>query len=119
MSESEIVPSPPTEPPVPIEPPAPVGPARPPVAPAPPPVSPAVGQLKGFADVPLHLAIEIGRLQVSVGELMSMKDGSIFKIPKAAGEPFDICANGQAVACGEVIVVENSSGVRLTEVLKL
>ena len=112
MSETEIVPSPSPEPPVPVE---PVPPAVAPV----PPVSSEAQDLKGFADVPLHLSIEIGRLQVSVGALMSMKDGTIFKILKAAGEPFDICANGQAVARGEVIVVENSSGVRLTEVLKL
>ena len=113
MSETEIVPSPSPEPPVPVEP-VPI-----PVAPALPPISSEAAALKSFSDVPLRLAIEIGRLQVSVGALMSMKDGTIFKIAKAAGEPFDICANGQAVARGEVIVVENSSGVRLTEVLKL
>ncbi len=106
MSENEIVPSPPPEPPV-------------PVGAAPPPVSREANELKGFSDVPLRLAIEIGQVRVSVGALRSMKAGVIFKLPKAAGEPFDISANGQPVARGEVIVVENSSGVRLTEILKL
>ena len=58
-------------------------------------------------------------MRVSVGALRSMKAGTILKIPKGAGEPFDICANGQAVARGEVIVIENNAGVRLTEILKL
>ena len=76
-------------------------------------------RLKAFADVPLRVTIEIGRLQVFLKELLELKPGYIFRIKKAVGEPFDICANGQAVARGEVIVVENSSGVRITEVLKL
>ena len=84
-----------------------------------PGISAQAVRLKAFADVPLRVTIEIGRLQVFLKELIDLKPGYIFRIKKAVGEPFDICANGQAVARGEVIVVENSSGVRITEVLKL
>ena len=80
---------------------------------------PGTERLKPFADVPIQLTIEIGRLHVLLGELTKLKAGKIFRIKKAVGEPFDICANGQPVARGEVIVVENSSGVRITEVIKL
>lgn len=69
--------------------------------------------------MPLHLTIEIGRLPIDLRDLIALQPGKIFRVPKAAGEPFDICANGQSVARGEVIVVENSSGMRITEVLKL
>ncbi len=76
-------------------------------------------RFKVFADVPLHLTFEIGRLQMLLKEILGLKPGDVFRVAKAAGEPFDICANGQTVARGEVIVVENSSGVRVTEVVKL
>ena len=75
--------------------------------------------MKALGDVPLQLTIEIGRLQLLLSELMAMQPGKVFQIQKVAGEPFDICVNGQAVAHGEVIVIENSAGLRLTEVLKL
>ena len=87
--------------------------------PPPPPGELVPPELKAFSDVPINLSIEIGRLQVFLGELVGLKPGRIFKIAKAVGEPFDICANRQPVARGEVIVVENSAGVRITEVLKL
>ena len=76
-------------------------------------------ELKALADVPLSVSIEIGRLRLPLADLIHLENGKILKMTKPAGEPFDICANGQAVARGEVIVVENSSGVRLTEILKL
>lgn len=76
-------------------------------------------ELKALADVPISVSIEIGRLRIPLADLIRLESGKILKMTKPAGEPFDICANGQAVARGEVIVVENSSGVRLTEILKL
>lgn len=105
MSTAEIAPTPE---PLPID--------------APPPVSSVLGiarELKYFTDISIDVTIEIGRLQVGLGDLVGLEQGKVLRIRKAAGEPFDICANGQPVARGEVIVVENSSGVRLTEILKL
>ena len=92
--------------------------AVPPVAPV-DPAAPVWNRLKPFAEVPFHLTIEIGRLRVSLRALLGLKPGTVFRIGKPAGEPFEICANGQPVARGEVIAVENSSGVRITEIIKL
>lgn len=69
-------------------------------------------------DVPLHIAIEVGRLRLRVRELMKLGPGSVLELKKPAGEPFDICINGTQVARGEVITVEQSSGVRIIEVQK-
>ena len=69
-------------------------------------------------DVPLHVAIEVGRLRLRVRDLMKLGPGSVIELKKPAGEPFDICINGAPVARGEVITVEQSSGVRIIEVQK-
>ena len=77
------------------------------------------GVFKAFADVPILLTIEIGRLQVGLGELIALQSGDILRVSKPVGEPFDICANGQAVARGEIMVIENNAGIRLSEIIKL
>jgi flagellar motor switch protein FliN/FliY len=69
-------------------------------------------------DVPLQVAIEVGRLRIRVRELIKLGPGSVIELKKPAGEPFDICINGAQVARGEVITVEQSSGVRIIEVNK-
>ena len=69
-------------------------------------------------DIPLRVAIEVGRLRLRVRELMKLGPGSVIELKKPAGEPFDICINGTQVARGEVITVEQSSGVRIIEVQK-
>jgi len=69
-------------------------------------------------DIPLQIAIEVGRMRLRVRDLMKLAPGHIIELKKPAGEPFDICVNGMQVARGEVIVVEQSSGVRIIEVQK-
>ena len=69
-------------------------------------------------DIPLQIAIEVGRLRLRVRDLMKLAPGNVIELKKPAGEPFDICVNGMQVARGEVIVVEQSSGVRIIEVQK-
>jgi flagellar motor switch protein FliN/FliY len=69
-------------------------------------------------DIPLQIAIEVGRLRLRVRDLMKLAPGNIIELKKPAGEPFDICVNGMQVARGEVIMVEQSSGVRIIEVQK-
>jgi flagellar motor switch protein FliN/FliY len=69
-------------------------------------------------DIPLQIAIEVGRLSLKVRDLMKLAPDSIIQLKKPVGEPFDICINGLPVARGEVIVVEQSSGVRIIEVPK-
>ena len=75
-------------------------------------------ELAPVFDVPLYIAIEVGRLRLRVRELMKLSPGSVIELKKPAGEPFDICINGTQVARGEVITVEQSSGVRIIEVQK-
>ena len=75
-------------------------------------------ELAPVFDVPLYVAIEVGRLRLRVRDLMKLGPGSVIELKKPAGEPFDICINGAQVARGEVITVEQSSGVRIIEVQK-
>lgn len=69
-------------------------------------------------DIPMHIAIEVGRMRLRVRDLMKLSQGAVIELKKPAGEPFDICVNGVPVARGEVIIVEQSSGVRIIEVQK-
>jgi flagellar motor switch protein FliN/FliY len=69
-------------------------------------------------DIPLQIAIEVGRTRLRVRELMKLAVDSIIELKKPAGEPFDICINGVSVARGEVIVADELSTVRIVEVQK-
>jgi flagellar motor switch protein FliN/FliY len=75
-------------------------------------------ELEPVHDIPLQVSIEVGRMRLRVRDLMRLAPGSVIEVKKPAGEPFDICVNGVAVARGEVIIVEQSSGVRIVEVQK-
>src|SRR5215475_13185248 len=75
-------------------------------------------ELAMLHDVPMRISIEIGRLKIRVGDLVKLVPGSLLELKKPAGEPLDICINGNFVARGEVIVVEQTTGVRIIEILK-
>ena len=75
-------------------------------------------ELAGVHDIPLHVCIEVGRLRLPVGDFLRLSAGKVLEIKKPAGEPFEISLNGCIVAKGEIIMVEQSSGVRIVEVLK-
>jgi len=75
-------------------------------------------ELAAVYDVPLYITIEVGRLRLRVRDLIKLTPGYVIELKKPAGEPFDICINGVQVARGEVISVEQSSGVRIIEVQK-
>lgn len=75
-------------------------------------------ELAPVFDVPLRVAIEVGRVRLRVRDLIKLGPGSVIELKKPAGEPFDVCINGIQVARGEVISVEQSSGVRIIEVQK-
>jgi flagellar motor switch protein FliN/FliY len=75
-------------------------------------------ELTPVIDIPLQVAIEVGRLRLRVRDIARLGPGSVLELKKPAGEPFDICVNGVLVARGEVIIVEQSSGVRIVEVNK-
>ncbi len=73
--------------------------------------------LESLGDIELDISLELGRAEVTIEELLQLREGSVVSLDKAAGEPIDILANGRLVARGEVIVVEGKFGVRLCEVI--
>lgn len=68
-------------------------------------------------DIPLEISVELGRVKMFVKEVVELGTGSIVEIDKAAGEPVDVMVNGLLVARGEVVVIEDNFGVRITEIL--
>jgi flagellar motor switch protein FliN/FliY len=68
-------------------------------------------------DIPLEISVELGRVNMQVREVVDLGAGSIVEIDKAAGEPVDVLVNGRPVARGEVVVIEDNFGVRITEIL--
>ncbi len=68
-------------------------------------------------DIPLEISVELGRVKMLVRDVVDLSTGSIVEIDKAAGEPVDVMVNGRIVARGEVVVIEDNFGVRITEIL--
>ena len=69
-------------------------------------------------DVPLNVTVELGRASKAISEILDFAPGTIIELDKVAGEPVDVLVNGKYVARGEVVVVEESFGVRVTEIIK-
>ncbi len=69
-------------------------------------------------DVPLEVTVELGRTRKSIAEILDFAPGTIIELDKIAGEPIDVLVNGKFVAKGEVVVIEESFGVRVTEIVK-
>lgn len=68
-------------------------------------------------DIPLEVTVELGRTQRSVKEILEMSSGSIIELDKLAGEPVDILVNNRYIAKGEVVVIDENFGVRITDIL--
>ncbi|GIK33518.1 MAG: flagellar motor switch protein FliN [Gammaproteobacteria bacterium] len=68
-------------------------------------------------DVPVTLSLEVGRAQMSVGHLLRLSQGSVVELDRSAGEPLDVLVNGALVAHGEIVVVNDKFGIRLTDVV--
>lgn len=69
-------------------------------------------------DVPLEVTVELGRTSRSIKEILDFTPGTIIELDKIAGEPIDVLVNGKYVAKGEVVVIEESFGIRITEIVK-
>ena len=69
-------------------------------------------------DVPLEVTVELGRTSKSISDILDVAPGTIIELDKIAGEPIDVLVNGKFVARGEVVVIEESFGVRVTEIVK-
>ncbi|BDI32764.1 hypothetical protein CCAX7_48150 [Capsulimonas corticalis] len=68
-------------------------------------------------DIPLEVTVELGRTQLLIRDILDLSAGSIIELDKIAGEPVDLYANGLLVARGEVIVIDDNFGVRVTEII--
>ena len=71
-----------------------------------------------ISDVPLEVTVELGRTTKVISEILDFAPGTIIELDKIAGEPVDVLVNGKFVAKGEVVVIEESFGVRVTEIIK-
>ena len=67
-------------------------------------------------EVPVHITVEVGCTEISLGELARLAPGSLLELDREAHEPADILVNGKIVARGEIVTIDKSYGVRITEV---
>jgi flagellar motor switch protein FliN/FliY len=68
-------------------------------------------------DVPVTLSMEVGRTRIPIRNLLQLNQGSVVELERAAGEPLDVYINGTLIAHGEVVVVNEKFGIRLTDVI--
>ena len=73
--------------------------------------------LHRLEDVPVELAVEIGRTRMTIGETLTIGPGTIIGLKRMTGEPVDLLVNGKRIARGEVVVIDEEFGLRLTEVV--
>ncbi len=74
-------------------------------------------QLDAILDVPVTISMEIGRTQISIRNLLQLNQGSVVELDRLAGEPMDVLVNGTLIAKGEVVVVNEKFGIRLTDII--
>ncbi|MDX1656356.1 MAG: flagellar motor switch protein FliN [Candidatus Competibacteraceae bacterium] len=73
--------------------------------------------LEVVLDIPVTLSLELGRTRMSIRDLLQLAQGSVVKLDRPAGEPLDVLVNGCLVARGEVVVVNDRFGVRITDIV--
>jgi flagellar motor switch protein FliN/FliY len=87
------------------------------------PLEPANGlggggaDLSRLHDVPVELAVEIGRTRMTIGQTLELRPGSVVSLNRLAGEPVDLLINGKPIARGEVVVIDEEFGLRVTDVV--
>ncbi|MEI0606968.1 flagellar motor switch protein FliN [Brachyspira pulli] len=75
------------------------------------------GNIGLLMDVTITVTVELGRARLSIKEILSLGEGSIIELQKLAGEPVDLLVNGKLIARGEVVVIDECFGVRVTEIV--
>jgi flagellar motor switch protein FliN/FliY len=75
------------------------------------------GNLDFILDIPLEITVELGRTRMMVNELLKLGQGSVIELGKIAGETLEILANNRLIARGDVVVINDKYGIRLTEVI--
>jgi len=73
--------------------------------------------LESLLDVPVTISMEIGRTRINIRNLLQLNQGSVVELDRLAGEPMDVLVNGTLIAQGEVVVVNEKFGIRLTDVI--
>ncbi|MFM2055344.1 MAG: flagellar motor switch protein FliN [Pseudomonadota bacterium] len=88
-------------------------------APAPSPAAPAAGarDLNLILDIPVQLTVELGRTRIPIKNILHLAQGSVVELDTLAGEPMDVLVNGYLIAQGEVVVVNDKFGIRLTDIV--
>ena len=82
------------------------------------PVTTAEGQdLEVILDIPVSISMEVGRTAITIRNLLQLNQGSVIELDRLAGEPLDVLVNGTLVAHGEVVVVNEKFGIRMTDVI--
>lgn len=74
-------------------------------------------KLDAVLDVPVTVSMEIGRTRVNIRNLLQLNQGSVIELDRLAGEPMDVLVNGTLIAQGEVVVVNEKFGIRLTDIV--
>ena len=74
-------------------------------------------KLDTILDIPVTIAMEVGRSQISIRNLLQLNQVSVVELDRVAGEPLDVLVNGTLIAHGEVVVVNDKFGIRLTDVI--
>ena len=73
--------------------------------------------LEMILDIPVRLSMEVGNTQISIRDLLQLGQGSVIELDRLAGEPLDVLVNGTLIAHGEVVVVNDKFGIRMTDVI--
>ena len=100
-----------------------VGPSTESVAPAtfnkfsPTGVTGAVNDINMILDIPVQLTVELGRTRIPIKHILQLAQGSVVELETLAGEPMDVLVNGYLIAQGEVVVVNDKFGIRLTDIV--
>ncbi|NMG17431.1 flagellar motor switch protein FliN [Aromatoleum bremense] len=84
---------------------------------APGPRSGALNDFDMILDIPVQLTVELGRTKISIRNLLQLAHGSVVELDGLAGEPMDVLVNGTLIAQGEVVVVNDKFGIRLTDII--
>ncbi len=77
----------------------------------------ADANLDGILDIPVTISMEIGRTELPIQNLLQLNQGSVVELDRLAGEPMDVLINGTLIAHGEVVVINEKFGIRLTDVI--
>ena len=78
---------------------------------------PPVQSLDFILDVPLKVTVELGRARMAIREILQLAQGSVVELTKFAGEPLEVLVNDKLIARGEVVVVNEKFGIRLTDII--